>query len=92
MAPGSRRLLISKAVIDFGMKKIICYHSFRCHRGRCPLLGVLVADRGWGRPFRARSGRAGRRSCLPLEGTTVFMRHGTLIENTSKLKIKFKSL
>ena len=32
------------------------------------------------------------RCCLLLKGTTVFMRHGTLIENTSKLKIKFKSL
>ena len=27
-----------------------------------------------------------------LKGSTVFMRHGTLIENTSKLEIKFKSL
>lgn len=29
---------------------------------------------------------------LLLKGTTIFMKHGTLIENTSKLKIKFKSL
>lgn len=92
VAPGPRRLLISKAVIDFNTRKIICYRSFRCPGGRHPILRGLVADRGWGGPFGARSGRAGRRRRLLLEGTAVFMRHGTLIENTSKLKIKFKSL
>lgn len=50
MAPGSRRLLISKAVIDFDMKKIICFRSFGCHRGRFPLLCVLVADRAGAGP------------------------------------------
>ena len=32
MAPGPGRLFIAKAVIDLGMKKIVCYRCFRCHK------------------------------------------------------------
>ena len=42
VAPGPGRLFISKPVIDFGMKKIICYCCLRCHREKKKIHSCLV--------------------------------------------------
>ena len=70
---------------------MVCYCCCRCDESASSLVSPAGRSQGGLRlDDQVCSGYWGM--LLLLKGSAVFMRHGTLIENTSKLEIKFKSL
>lgn len=51
VAPGPGRLFIPRPVIDFGVKKIICYFRLRCHREKPHPMFHLLTDLSWNLPL-----------------------------------------